>query len=78
MPRLGDDPNMATAYPERVNLRGSWMRQLLYTVVLTLVMYKVVFKDYKVSVGLRYGTQCWNGADVVFSGLWGAWGMSET
>lgn len=54
------------------------MRQLLYTVVLTLVMYKVVYKDYKVSVGLRYGTQCWNGADVVFSGLWGAWGMSET
>eukprot|EP00752_Nemacystus_decipiens_P009606 g8583.t1 len=47
MPRLGDDQNMATAYPERVNLRGSWMRQLLYTMVATLVMYKIVFTDYR-------------------------------
>lgn len=41
---------MATAYPDRVstNLRGSWMRQLLYTMVMTLVLYKVVFTDYKV------------------------------
>lgn len=51
MPRLGDDPNMATAYPNRVNtnLRGGWMRQMLYTMVMTFVLYKVVFTDYKVS-----------------------------
>ncbi|CAM9535772.1 unnamed protein product [Ectocarpus sp. 12 AP-2014] len=49
MPRLGDDQNMATAYPDRVstNLRGSWMRQLAMTVVGTLLLYNVVFKDYK-------------------------------
>lgn len=40
---------MATAYPDRVNLRGTWMRQLLYTMVCTLVLYKVVFTDYKVN-----------------------------
>ncbi|CAM9470595.1 unnamed protein product [Ectocarpus sp. 6 AP-2014] len=49
MPRLGDDQNMATAYPDRVstNLRGSWMKQLAMTVVGTLLLYNVVFKDYK-------------------------------
>ncbi|CAN0144713.1 unnamed protein product [Ectocarpus fasciculatus] len=49
MPRLGDDQNMATAYPDRVstNLRGSWMRQLVMTLVGTLLLYNVVFKDYK-------------------------------
>lgn len=62
MPRLGDDPNMATAYPDRVNtnLRGSWMRQMLYTMVGTLVLYKVVCTDYKVrlSVALQQGGWC--------------------
>ncbi|CAB1117226.1 unnamed protein product [Ectocarpus sp. CCAP 1310/34] len=49
MPRLGDDQNMATAYPDRVstNLRGSWLRKLAMTVVGTLLLYNVVFKDYK-------------------------------
>lgn len=41
---------MATAYPDRVstNLRGSWIRQLAMTVVGTLLLYNVVFRDYKV------------------------------
>lgn len=45
---------MATAYPDRVstNLRGSWMRQLAMTVVGTLLLYNVVFKDYKVRAEL--------------------------
>lgn len=50
MPRLGDDPNVATAYPDRVstNLRGSWVRQMFITIVMTVVLYKVVCTDYKV------------------------------
>ncbi|CAM9157215.1 unnamed protein product, partial [Scytosiphon promiscuus] len=49
MPRLGDDPNMATAYPNRAstNLRGSWMRQLAMTLLGTIIVYNLVFKDYK-------------------------------
>lgn len=50
MPRLGDDPNVASAYPNRVstNLRGSWLKQLIVTAVGTLFLYKVLFTDYKV------------------------------
>lgn len=54
MPRLGDDPNVATAYPDRsrVNLRGGWMRQMLTTAAGTLFMFfimtRILTNDYKV------------------------------
>lgn len=50
MPRLGDYPNAAPAYPNRVrtNPRGSWLKQLIVTAIGTLFLYKVIFTDYKV------------------------------
>lgn len=54
MPRLGEDPNVATAYPNRhqTNLRGSCLRQLLTTalssLLLVFVIQKVILSDYKV------------------------------
>lgn len=54
MPRLGEDPNVATAYPNRVNtnLRGSWLRQIINTFLGTLLMVflfnKLIKTDYKV------------------------------
>lgn len=55
MPRLGDDPNVATAYPERdrMNLRGRGMRQMVNMVAIILIFFFIMFKlftnNYKVS-----------------------------
>lgn len=54
MPRLGEDPNVATAYPNRLNtnLRGSWMRQcintLLSSLLIVFVFNKLMSTNYKV------------------------------
>lgn len=54
MPRLGDDPNFATAYPNslQTNLRGGVLRQCLSTAFWTLCLFLIVKKffltDYKV------------------------------
>lgn len=60
MPRLGEDANAASAYPDRIRrpiLRGSWLRQLFTTAVgtllLMLIMKKAFLTDYKVSGTLR-------------------------
>lgn len=52
---------MATAYPNRAstNLRGSWMRQFAMTMIGTIILYNLVFKDYKVRARVAtnpYGT----------------------
>lgn len=54
MPRLGDDANVATAYPNRMpNLRGGWLRQFATTafgtLLLLLIMKNVIKNDYKVN-----------------------------
>lgn len=54
MHRLGGDPNVANAYPDRgrVNLRGGWMRQMLTTLAGTLfllfIMTRILKNEYKV------------------------------
>ena len=58
MPRLGEDPNVATAYPNRsnTNLRGSWMRQfvhaLLASLLIVFIFNKLIKADYKVQCAL--------------------------
>lgn len=55
MPRLGEDPNIATAYPNRHHMvRGGFLRQLLSTFLGSLLIYiffnKVYLTDYRVRV----------------------------
>lgn len=55
MPRLGEDPNVATAYPNRHQMgRGGLLRQLLTTALGSLLIYfifnKVYLTDYRVRV----------------------------
>lgn len=56
MPRLGEDPNVATAYPNRLNtnLRGSWMRQFINTLVGSLVIVFVFNKLIKTNYKVRW------------------------